>query len=103
VVNVARRERTTEREPADRTRDVAVTAQHPAACQNARTDAGANGEEDRVASAASCAPPGLTEDIRGAVAVDRYAFCWTERGAQLVKKRIVIPSRNVWSPHFFGF
>jgi hypothetical protein len=98
VVYVARSEWSIQRQPTDGTGDISVSAQDFPAAEYSSADAGTDREKDRVARAAGSAAPGLPQNVRGPVAVDRDVCVRTERGTQLMEQRIIIPPWNIRSP-----
>jgi hypothetical protein len=98
VVCVARREWAIERQPTDGTGDIPVSAQDFPAAEYSSADAGTNSEKDRVARAAGSTAPGLSQNVRGPVAVDGDTNAGAECRSQLVEQRIVISAGDVRSP-----
>src|ERR1039458_72004 len=92
-------ERPVQGQPADGASDVVGAAQYPAIDQDARADACADGQEDRVAAASSDPAPCLAQDVTGAVAVDDDPDTLVrKRGQDFAAQRIILPAGNVGRP-----
>ena len=93
-----------EREPAGGAGNIVRAAQDFAIHQNARTDARADGEKDRITAAARRALPGFAQNVRRPVAVNDHGNGFpTERGNNLRPQRVIFPAGNVWRPDPAGF
>ena len=92
-------EGTVQRQPADGAGDVVRAAQNLAVNQDARADAGADGQKDRVAAAFGDAAPRFAQDVAGAVAVDGDPDTLVrDRGQDFAAQRIIFPAGDVRRP-----